>query len=75
MGFEWDEANRLANLDKHGIDFIDVPEVFEGNIVTVEDDRYTYGEQRFVHRASPFSRTMNRSILSTLELSPVDRGR
>jgi uncharacterized DUF497 family protein len=48
MGFEWDEAKRLANLDKHGIDFIDVPEVFEGDIVTVEDDRYSYGEQRFV---------------------------
>jgi uncharacterized DUF497 family protein len=48
MGFEWDEAKRLANLDKHGINFIDVPEVFEGDIVTVEDDRYSYGEQRFV---------------------------
>jgi len=29
MGFEWDEAKRLANLDKHGIDFIDIPEVFD----------------------------------------------
>ena len=48
MGFEWDEAKRLVNLDKHGIDFIDVPEVFEGDIVTLEDDRYSYGEQRFV---------------------------
>lgn len=48
MGLEWDEAKRLANLDKHGIDFIDVPEVFDGDIVTVEDDRYSYGEQRFV---------------------------
>jgi uncharacterized protein len=46
--FEWDEAKRLANLDKHGIDFIDVPEVFDGDIVTVEDDRYGYGEQRFI---------------------------
>jgi uncharacterized protein len=48
MEFEWNEAKRLANLDKHGIDFIDVPEVFDGDIVTVEDDRYSYGEQRFV---------------------------
>jgi uncharacterized DUF497 family protein len=48
MGFEWDEAKRLANLDKHGIDFIDVSEVFDGDIVTVEDERYSYGEQRFV---------------------------
>jgi uncharacterized protein len=48
MEFEWDEAKRLANLDKHGIDFLDVPDVFEGDIVTVEDDRYSYEEQRFV---------------------------
>ena len=46
--FEWDEAKRLANLRKHGIDFIDVPSVFEEDSVTVEDDRYSYGEQRFI---------------------------
>lgn len=39
MEFEWDETKRLANLRKHGIDFIDIPVVFEGDIVTVEDDR------------------------------------
>lgn len=48
MEFEWDEAKRLTNLRKHGIDFVDVPAVFEGVIVTVEDDRYNYGEQRFI---------------------------
>ena len=48
MEYEWDDAKRLANLRKHGIDFIDVPAVFDGDIVTVEDDRYDYGEQRFV---------------------------
>jgi len=48
MEFEWDEAKRLANLDKHGIDFIDVLEVFDGDIVIVGDSRYIYGEQRFV---------------------------
>jgi uncharacterized DUF497 family protein len=48
MEYEWDEAKRFANLRKHGIDFIDIPTVFDGDIVTVEDDRYNYGEQRFV---------------------------
>ncbi|MFM2430964.1 MAG: hypothetical protein RLZZ511_2177 [Cyanobacteriota bacterium] len=56
MEFEWDEAKRLSNLDKHGIDFLDVEEVFDGDIVTVEDDfptgtlreRSGYGERRFV---------------------------
>ncbi len=48
MEYEWDEAKRVANLLKHGIDFTDVPPVFDGDIVTIEDDRYNYGEQRFV---------------------------
>jgi len=48
MDYEWDEAKRLINLRKHGIDFIDVPVVFDGDIVTVEDARYDYGERRFV---------------------------
>jgi uncharacterized protein len=48
MEYEWDEAKRVANLRKHGIDFTDVPTVFDGDIVTVEDDRYSCGEQRFV---------------------------
>ncbi|MEH2194911.1 MAG: BrnT family toxin [Nostoc sp.] len=48
MEFEWDEAKRFTNLRKHGIDFIDIPAVFDGDTVTVEDDRYSYGEQRFV---------------------------
>ncbi|CDM96260.1 MAG: BrnT family toxin [Limnospira sp. PMC 1240.20] len=48
MEFEWDETKRLTNLRKHGINFIDVPLVFDGDIVTFEDDRFNYGEQRFV---------------------------
>jgi uncharacterized protein len=48
MEYEWDEAKCLANLRKHGIDFIDVPVVFDGDTLTVEDNRYSYGEQRFV---------------------------
>ena len=48
MEFEWNEAKRLANIRKHGIDFVDVPAVFDRDTVTVEDDRYSYTEQRFV---------------------------
>lgn len=48
MEYEWDEAKRLSNLRKHGIDFNDVPFVFNSDTVTVEDNRYGYGEQRFV---------------------------
>jgi uncharacterized protein len=48
MKFEWDEANRLASLDRYGIDFLDVEEIFDDSFVTVEDDRYSHGKQRFV---------------------------
>jgi uncharacterized protein len=48
MDFEWDENKRWINLSKHGVDFVDVPSMFDTDVVTVEDDRYNYGEQRFV---------------------------
>jgi uncharacterized DUF497 family protein len=48
MKFSWDEAKRRSNLQKHGIDFIDAEYVFEGPTFTYEDDRFAYGEQRFV---------------------------
>ena len=48
MEFEWDESKRISNLRKHGVDFTDVPAVFVGTIVTIEDDRFDYGEERFV---------------------------
>lgn len=28
-GFEWDNNKNQANLEKHGIDFIDVTEMFD----------------------------------------------
>ncbi len=48
MRFEWDEAKRRANIRKHGIDFVDVPRVFRGVTVTIEDTRFDYAETRFV---------------------------
>lgn len=48
MEFTWSEAKRAANLKSHGLDFVDAPRVFEGATYTFEDDRFSYGEQRFV---------------------------
>ncbi len=45
MRFPWTGTNRSRNLKDHGLDFIDAPRVFEG--FTFEDDRFSYGEQRF----------------------------
>jgi len=35
MRLEWDERKRHANLEKHGLDFFDVIEVFEAPHVVV----------------------------------------
>jgi uncharacterized protein len=48
MAFTWSETKRAANLKAHGLDFVDAPRVFEGLTYTFEDDRFAYGEQRFV---------------------------
>lgn len=48
MRFEWDKGKRVENLRKHGIDFVGVEAVFDGLTVTIEDDRWDYGEQRLV---------------------------
>ena len=48
MRFDWDEAKRRANIRKHGIDFVDIPAIFAGDRVTVVDDRFEYGETRYV---------------------------
>lgn len=48
MNIEWDEKKRQINLHKHGIDFIRIEAVFEGETFTIKDDRYDYGEIRFV---------------------------
>ena len=48
MRFTWDERKRRVNLKVHAIDFLDAARVFEGPTFTFEDDRFSYGEQRFV---------------------------
>ena len=30
MEFEWDEAKRLSNIEKHEIDFLDMQDMFDG---------------------------------------------
>lgn len=42
----WDETKRLANIKRHGIDFAGCEPFFDSPLVTKEDDRETYGEQR-----------------------------
>ena len=54
MEFEWDERKRLANIDKHGFDFIDVWELFAGdNIRAGADAGAGWGTAVSRHRPHP----------------------
>jgi uncharacterized DUF497 family protein len=43
----WDEPKRLINLEERGVDFRDAALIFEGPVISKEDTREDYGEQRF----------------------------
>ncbi len=48
MKFEWDENKRRANIRKHGVDFVDAASIFDGDVVVILDDRFEYGEARYI---------------------------
>ena len=48
MRFEWDEAKNDINIRKHGIDFNDVKAMFNHPMLTWEDKREAYGEERWL---------------------------
>ncbi len=48
MNFEWDEKKRKLNISNHGIDFTNAPMIFESYTLTIKDDRFDYGEDRYV---------------------------
>ncbi len=47
--YEWDKKKNQENVLKHGLIFEDAELVFSsGACVTFEDDRFDYGEQRYI---------------------------
>jgi len=48
MTYEWDDAKNRSNFAKHGVDFTDAESVFAGPCVTFVDNRFDYGEERYV---------------------------
>ena len=42
------DTKRSSNIRKYGIDFINTPLIFDSYTLTIEDNRYDYGEDRFV---------------------------
>lgn len=47
MDVGFDPVRRDKTLDERGLDFLDARRVFEGPTLTIEDDRFDYGEARF----------------------------
>lgn len=48
MEYLWDEQKNEINVEKHGIDFADAHQVFQMPLLTKLDDRFDYGEDRWV---------------------------
>jgi len=48
MQFEWDADKNETNIRRHGIDFADIPAVFNAPMLTDLDDRIEYGEDRWM---------------------------
>jgi uncharacterized protein len=46
--FEWDERKRQINIKKHGIDFLDALEIFQGPMLVNLDEKHEYGEDRYI---------------------------
>ena len=46
--FQWDEKKNRENLQKHGLSFEDAAGIFDGETVTYLDDRFEYGEKRYI---------------------------
>lgn len=48
MKTDWDNAKRKQTLDERGLDFADVQFLDWDTALTARDDRFDYGEDRFV---------------------------
>ncbi|HPC95644.1 MAG TPA: BrnT family toxin [Sedimentisphaerales bacterium] len=48
MRFVWDEKKNKQNIRRHGIDFRDVPDMFERPMLLWLDTRQDYGEDRWI---------------------------
>lgn len=61
MLFEWDNQKRLANLDKHGLDFAACHAMFQDKHAIFPDKRKAYGEDRY----NAFWRLDGRLVVTT----------
>ena len=48
LRFTWDPTKARANLVKHGVTFETAATIFDGRTIELPDDRFDYGEVRWV---------------------------
>ncbi|MBN1183200.1 MAG: BrnT family toxin [Bacteroidales bacterium] len=48
MQYEWDENKRIANLERHDVDFSEAVKFEWDTAIETIDDRFDYGETRWV---------------------------
>ncbi len=48
LSFEWDIKKNIINIEKYGIDFNDIHNVFQNKMLVKNDKRLNYGEERFI---------------------------
>jgi len=48
MQIEYDSAKRGATIRDRGLDMADAGGVFEGDTITIEDERRDYGKTRYI---------------------------
>jgi uncharacterized DUF497 family protein len=48
MRYIWDTQKSASNLRKHGVNFLDAVRIFNGGILHWPDERYHYGEERWI---------------------------
>jgi uncharacterized DUF497 family protein len=48
MKFTWDAEKNGLNITKHGLDFADASQVFDGPVLEKLDNRFDYGEERWI---------------------------
>lgn len=59
MDLEYDETKRQRVLQERGLDFADANIVFNGPLITIDDDRKDYNEQRKI----TFGRLVDRLVV------------
>jgi uncharacterized DUF497 family protein len=75
----WDENKRQANIANHGVDFVGCDAIFDGPVVSWEDARQAYGEQRinllgWLHgRVMHLTYTDDGTVMRAISLRPAEK--